>query len=611
MRRVLPESVLQEVGRLDPQAIAQVRQEAWPDVRDADELHDVLQTLVALPEPEMAADGRPPWRPYFDQLAASGRAGLAEVGTGASGTQRFWVAAEQVRTFEVLQPESRWLRQSAELNLPGASSRSDAVFAVVNGWMQHLGPTTAAQVAELLALTPPEIEQALLRLEASGTVLRGRFTESPQAGSGSGSAGLQAGASGKPGFGSLGWETCAALPNVLEWCERRLLARIHRLTIGRLRKEIEPATPAEFMRWLLRWQHLAPGTQVRGERGLLEVLQQLQGFEIPANAWERQVLARRVADYDPKSLDQLCLGGAVGWGRLSPHPAMVQSSSTPALSQTEAKESPVRAARRVIPTSVAPITFFVREDADWMLTSEPAAPEPHGLSSGASRVYQFLQQRGASFFPDVVRESSLLKSEVETALWELVAAGLVTADGFDNLRALIDPKRRAGQGHARTARPRHSIGRWSLLRSPFTATSAASEIRARAVESTCRMLLRRYGVLFRELLTREAVTPRWRELLLALRRMEDRGEIRGGRFVSGFLGEQFALPVAVESLRAGRKRQATGEVVVASAADPLNLVGIVVSGERTSAVSGKYVAFRDGVAVEPPAHEAVPVTAMG
>jgi len=187
----------------------------------------------------------------------------------------------------------------------------------------------------------------------------------------------------------------------------------------------------------------------------------------------------------------------------------------------------------------------------------------------------------------------------------------VTADGFDNLRSLIDPKRRAGQGHARAARPRHSLGRWSLLRSPFAATSKPSEVKARAVESTCWMLLRRYGVVFRELLAREAVAPTWRELQWALRRVEDRGEIRGGRFVSGFLGEQFALPVAVESLRAERKRQPAGELVTISAADPLNLVGIVVPGERIAAISGKYVSYRDGIAVEPPAHMALPMSALG
>jgi ATP-dependent Lhr-like helicase len=247
----------------------------------------------------------------------------------------------------------------------------------------------------------------------------------------------------------------------------------------------------------------------------------------------------------------------------------------------------------VIPTSVAPITFFVREEADWMTPHHPATeqPEARGLSEGARRVLEFLRHRGASFFADIVRGTDKLKAEIETALWELVAAGVVTADGFDNLRALIDPKRRAGQGSGRTSRPRHSAGRWALL-------YADQEVeRTRAVEATCWMLLKRYGIVFRDLLARETNLPKWRELQVAFRRLEDRGEIRGGRFVDGFLGEQFALPVAVESLRATRKIQPSGEMITLSAADPLNLVGIMIPGERVPAISGRTVTYRDGVAV--------------
>jgi ATP-dependent Lhr-like helicase len=596
MRRVLPESVLQEVGRLDAEAIAQVRQEAWPDIRDADELHDLLQTLVALPEAHVAGgptpaaydvtpSSTPGWQTYFDRLAAAGRAGVAELPATTAGSIRFWVAAEHADTFDLLYPEARWLQKPAPVPPAGGPERnpklshSDAVFAMVSGWMAHSGPVTAAPLAEKLALPVSQVEQALLRMEANGAILRGRFANGGSA---------------------------------TEWCERRLLARIHRLTIGRLRKEIEPVTPAGFMRWLLRWQHLAPGTQTAGERGTLEVLEQLQGFEIPANAWESQVLARRVADYDPKILDQLCLTGAVGWGRLSPHPATLITSGT-ATGNEDTVALPSRS-RRVIPTSVAPITFFIREHAEWM-PAAPAATAPQILSAASRQVFDFLRQRGASFFADIVRGTSRLKAEVETALWELVAAGLVTADGFDNLRALIDPKRRAGQGHGRATRPRHSVGRWSLLYpaapdgiaalpSPH---GAALEVRAHAAESIGRVLLQRYGVIFRELLPRETMAPRWRDLLLACRRLEDRGEIRGGRFVSGFLGEQFALPVALESLRADRKRPPDGETIIVSAADPMNLVGVVVPGERPPAISGKYVAFRDGIAVEPAEHRALPV----
>jgi ATP-dependent Lhr-like helicase len=393
-------------------------------------------------------------------------------------------------------------------------------------------------------------------MEASGAVLRGKFTD----------AASRAG---------------APAPHEHEWCDRRLLARIHRLTVATLRKQIEPVTPAQFMRWLLRWQHVASGSQVQGERSTLEVLKQLQGFEIPANAWERQVLARRVADYDPKWLDQLCLTGAVGWGRLSPHPATLESSNG----------NGTKTQRRVIPTSVAPITFFVREDADWM-TPHDSIAGAQGLSDAARQVLEYLRQRGASFFADIVRATGKLKAEIETGLWELVAGGVVTADGFDNLRSLIDPKRRAGQGSGRMTRPRHSTGRWAILH-----TDSAVE-RDRVVEATCWMMLKRYGVVFRDLLLREANLPKWRELQIAFRRLEARGEIRGGRFVDGFIGEQFALPVAVESLRATRKMTPSGEVVTISAADPLNLVGVIVPGERVPAISGRTVSYRDGVALE-------------
>ena len=602
MRRVLPESVLEEVGGLDEGAIAQVREEAWPDVRDADELHDVLHTLVALPE-EIAAgeerrallDGtdecvRPQaglegWRDYFQRLIDEGRAGIASF----EGRQ-YWVAAERARSFAVLFPAAVFEQTLADVET-AQISRDDALLTLVTGWMSHLGPATAAQLGEIAGLPASDIEKALLRMEASGTVLRGSF-------SGAAARASRPRPHGEP---------------EIEWCERRLLARIHRLTVGMLRKQIEPVTAAAFMRWLLRWQHVAPGAQVVGERGTLEVVQQLQGFEIPANAWERQVLARRIADYDPQWLDQLCLTGAVGWGRLSPHPATVDTGgSTNGNGSAEGAEP---RQRRVIPTSVAPITLFVREEADWMaLTRNPhfrqktpetahssreadhALPDAgRGLSHGARLVLEFLRQRGASFFADIVRGTGKLKAEIETGLWELVAAGLVTADGFDNLRALIDPKRRAGQGSGRSTRPRHSSGRWALLHADVAAE------RPRAVEAACWMLLRRYGIVVRDLLARESNLPPWRELLMAFRRLEDRGEIRGGRFVDGFLGEQFALPVAVESLRAMRGLPLSGETMTLSAADPLNLIGILVPGDRVPAISGKTVSYRDGAAMFDPA----------
>ena len=557
MRRVLPDAVLGEIGRLDPAAIEEVCADAWPDVRDAEELHDVLLTLIAIPAgPTTTAQGSNrivaklqesllAWNNFFGQLTQDHRATRARV-----GSEMYWVAAERMRVFTQIFPAAEF-----ESPLPDFESsvalREDALLSLVIGWIAHSGPVIENQLATLLALPNSDVEKSLLRLESSGVVLRGKFTN-PAA-------------------------------SETEWCERRLLARIHRLTLGRLRKQIQSVTGAQFMNWLLHWQHVAPGTQLLGERGTLEAIRQLQGFEAPANSWERQILQRRVADYDPAILDQLCLTGVVGWGRLSPHPATLESVAD--------------RKRRVIPTSVAPITFFVREDSEWMISRrETGEAEMTGLSADAAAVLQFLRQRGASFFADIVRGSGKLKSEAEAALWELVAAGLLTADGFDNLRALIDPKRRSGQGTGRAARPRHSSGRWSLLFSGETVDHT------RALEATCWMLLRRYGIVFRELLTREPILPKWRELLIAFRRLEDRGEIRGGRFVSGFLGEQFALSMAVESLRAMRNQQPSGELITVSAADSLNLVGIVVPGERVPVNSGRMVAFRDGVAAEPDEH---------
>jgi ATP-dependent Lhr-like helicase len=552
MRRMLPEAVLSEIGRLDLAAIAEVREEAWPDVRDADELHDVLQELVALPEYSDAAGAvaKPiaAWADHFATLAAAGRAIHTH-----SDERRYWLAAEKAKSFAAIFPYASFNSQPPEIEAQ-QPSRDDALFACITGWLAHLGPVTTSGLADFLGVTAADVERTMLSIEAAGSVLRGQFTDS-----------------------STG-ET--------EWCDRRLLARIHRLTLGMLRKQIQPVNAAQFMRWLLRWQHVTPETRLLGERGTLEALQQLQGFEAPANAWEQQILARRVANYDPNVLDRLCLTGAVGWGRLSPHPATLGEHNG--------------AIRRVVPSSVAPLTFFIREDADWMISRHAAdgaagtnTTESVALSHAAREVLAHLRRRGASFFTDLVRGTGKIKAELETALWELVTAGMITADGFDNIRALIDPKRRAGHGKGHNARPRHSAGRWSLL------YAGEALDRTRVLESICWTLLKRYGVVFREMVVRETMAPRWRELLIALRRLEDQGEIRGGRFVSGFLGEQFALPVAVESLRASARQHGCGEAVIISAADPLNLVGILIPGDRVSASSGKTITLADGVATDP------------
>ncbi len=549
MRRVLPEAVLQEVGRLDQTAIARVREEARPDVRDSDELHDVLQTLVAVPEQIGDVewqDAITSWAPFLHELMEGWRVVRAE-----ANERRYCVASERAKDFALIFPEAKFEVTPPELP-SNTASREDALLAMVTGWMMHCGPVTSGALAYWLGLSAAEAEQALLRMEASGSVLRGNFTGQAQGNE----------------------------PGTVEWCDRRLLARIHHLTVATLRKQVEPVTAAQYMRWLLRWQHVTPQSQLAGERGLLEALRQLQGFEIPANAWEKHILAARVNKYDPGALDQLCLTGAVGWGRLSPHPATLEDSGA--------------GRRRVVPTSVAPITFFVRDDSDWMQPRLSGEEQDFDrvLSESARSVLEFLRRRGASFFADIVRGTERLKAEIETALWELVAAGMVTADGFENLRSLINPRRRNATGTPKLTRPRHTGGRWSLLY-PGEGTD-----RTKVVAATCWMLLRRYGVVFRETLARESNLPKWRELLIAFRRLEDRGEVRGGRFVNGFLGEQFALPEAVESLRAMRNLPASGEVVTISAADPLNLVGFIVPGERVAAISGKYVSFRDGIGIE-------------
>jgi ATP-dependent Lhr-like helicase len=377
------------------------------------------------------------------------------------------------------------------------------------------------------------------------------------------------------------------------------------LTIGRLRKEVEPVTAAEFMRFLFQWQHVSPGSRLHGEAGLLDIIAQLAGFEAAASAWEPHLLRTRLAKYEPEWLDRLCLSGAVSWGRLSPHPRLGHVGNLER--------------RRIISTSVAPISIFPREESEWLrdVFQDSAAsngPDPFAqLSSVAQDLRRTLHERGASFFADLVRMTNHLPTEVEEGLWELAAVGLVTADGFDNLRALMDPHRRRAEGRERSRRPRNSAGRWALLRQaaghqrsainsePATlATSRLTPCGSRSIELVARQLLRRYGVVFRDLLGREALALSWRDLLVQYRRMELQGEIRGGRFVSGFTGEQFALPEAVESLRAVRKRNESGAAshdIKLSASDPLNLAGVILPGPRVPAVPSNFVVFRDGAVV--------------
>jgi ATP-dependent helicase Lhr and Lhr-like helicase len=487
LRRTLRDDV-DGAGVLDPAAIAQVAAESWPVVRDADELHDALASLIVMRP--LAA-----WSGWFDELVADRRAAIV---------RGFWTCAERLELARAAYGEA-------------GQSRDEAVAEILRGRLECSGPVCVASLAEHLQIETGAIEAAMLRLESQGQALRGHFSGSESA---------------------------------QEWCNRRVLARIHRLTIGRLRREIEPVTAAAYVTFLHRWQHVAPASRLHGIDGTLQIVRQLEGYEIPAFAWEAHILPARVAGYRPELLDRLCYAGDIMWGRLSPHPALEPAAS--------AERTHVR------PTRLAPISLFLRANAEELIVRRES--ERGALSHAASDILDQLEILRAPFFAEIARATKRLPSEVEEALWQLVAAGLVTADGFDALRSLSDAKRRLGEKGLR-ARPRSSSGRWTLMQ-------AATERIDR--EAFARRLLARWGVVFRDVIARESLAPPWRELLVALRRMEARGEIRGGRFVAGFVGEQFALPEAVDALRAARRSGADGEPVPLGPYDPLNLAGIVL-----------------------------------
>jgi ATP-dependent Lhr-like helicase len=583
LRRTDPD-LARGAGALDPAAIAQVREEAWPDVRDADELHDALLTLGILPAAAAAS-----WTSLAEALIGDGRATRVSwavpapegAGAAASPQERSegtihhegCVVAERLRLVRAALPGARF---HPEIPAPPPSrgeseapDRAEAIRAITQGWMEHIGPTTAASLAARLGLPEREVQAGLLALESQGAVLRGRFS-------------------------------CGAPEGVIEWCDRRLLARIHRLTIGRLRREIEPVSAADFIRFLLRWQHVHPGTHLHGREGLLQVIGQLQGLELPAPSWERTVLPARIAHYNPADLEALCLSGEVAWARLRLQPASADIGA-----ELVSPAGP-RARRRGAPTRSAPLTFVLREDLLSFLEAGPADPAAvEGLSPAARDVAGHLARRGASFLPDIARATGRLPAQAEGALWELVARGLVTGDGIAGLRALLKPEEKRRLPHRRSPMFRGRVlrerliplGRWGLLH-PVGAGDAPRPLREAVEEAMARQVLRRYGVVFRELLTRDGRAPAWRLLLGIYRRLEARGEIRGGRFVAGFVGEQFALPEAVETLRAVRRKQDETETVIVSAADPLNLVGILTPGARLSPSSGQVIAYRAGIPVE-------------
>ncbi len=528
LRQAVPE-LAGGLGALDPEAIAEVGRQAWPVVRDGDELHDVLLSLGVVPRAVLEASG---WAAWAEQLVEARRATWAGV---------LLVAAERVAAVRLALPGVVFAPpvQESLVGRRTPESEEEALRAIVGGWLECLGPTTVAELAERAGLAASRVAIGLAQLERSGSALRGRY---------------------RPGAHDE------------EWCDRALLARIHRLTLGRLRKAVEPVSAADLMRFYFRWQHAQAGTRLHGRNGLLAVLGQLQGLELPARAWEAQVLPARVSAYQPDDLEELCLGGVVAWGRLRAGP-------------------PPDEARLRAPGRAVPLAFVLREDLPWLL--DPAGERP-ALPDEAEAVHDFLARRGASFTADIARVTRLAPAAVEGALWTLVAHGLVTGDGVAGLRLLIDPSDDPrGRLHVLGSRRRLvPAGRWALLRA-----LAADEAGADA-ERYARLWLGRWGVVLRELLARETCMPPWRELLPVLRRLEARGEVRGGRFVAGMVGEQFALPEAVEALRAVRRRPGVTETVVVAAADPLNLVGIVVPGARVPPAAREVIAYRDGEAVD-------------
>jgi ATP-dependent Lhr-like helicase len=541
LRRGLPADIADDVGRLDPEAIAVVVEEARPDLRNADELHDLLLDVGALPAREGEASG---WTGWLDELIAARRAACLR-----AGARSFWVAAERRSLALAIWPEGRLEPDVVEPPARRAAAWSDregAMVELVRSRLMLVGPITAAALGQPFDLAASEIDAALARVEADGGVLRGRF--SPD-----------------------------AAPEAIEWCDRRLLARIHRRTLDRLRREIEPVSAADLMRFLFAWQHVRPGLQLHGRDGLARVIEQLEGFEVAAAGWEREVLPARVARYEPGWLDELCLSGEVAWGRLRRH------------------ESARHAGRRL--SGVVPITLLHRQNLAWLLEPREGVDET-GLSAPARDVLAHLRAARASFTDEIAARVRRLRIEVEEALCELVSAGLVTGDGFAGLRSLLHSEKRRRQRPGRTRmtlRAPIGTGRWALLEAP--PPPAPDDL----LEARARQYVRRYGIVFRDLLLREPEAPGWRELLKVYRRLEMRGELRGGRIVGGFVGEQFAAPEALEALRAVRREapqpqgQPQSQIVRLSACDPLNLTGIITPGARVPAVLGHWVSYRNGV----------------
>jgi len=528
-RRWLDPAEAAEFGRLDEEAIARVRDEARPSFGNADELHDALMLIGAMPPPGAGRD-------LFDSLVRERRAVVLE---------ELWVAVERLPMVQTVYPQSG---AEPPLTAPAEFAarvwdRDEALTELVRGQLQTTGPITVPVLGATLKLAAADLEPALLALEAEGFAMRGQFS---------------------PG------------QNDVEWCERRLLARIHRHTIERLRAEIEPVSAAHFIRFLLRWHGVTADPKPEGPQALHAVIDQLEGFEAAAGSWEADLLPVRLDHYSPEWIDALCLSGKITWARLTP------------------PKTPAGKDRAAAPVRATPIALLTRHAQNlWRKLAEPAA-DTRRLSPRAQSVRDFLNDHGASFFDDIVHGTGLLKAQTEEALAELVASGLVNADSFTGLRALLVPaeKLRRLRRRRATGFGIEEAGRWTLIRSPSRETDPVE------IETVARALLKRYGVVCKRLLEREPdFLPSWYDLLRVYRRLEARGEIRGGRFVAGLTGEQYALPEAVASLRALRREKPDGRLVSLSAADPLNLVGIVTPGTRVPSLVSNRILYRDGVPI--------------
>ena len=547
-RRWLDPESAADIGRLDPEAITRVKEEAWPQAETADELHDALGWLGLLTRAEI--NQQPAWVSLAAQLARDKRVAWLTP-HGNPEHSGFVIAAERLPEFRAVHAEAHIeppLKVPAEYARTWA--REAALVEIVRGRLEGLGPVTAQELAASIAVETGDVDRALLALEGEGFVMRGSFT---------------------PGAGS-------------EWCERRLLARITRHTVKRLRQEIEPVSAADFMRFLLDWQHV--GERMEGPDAVAAVVSQLEGFEAAAGSWETELIPARVAGYEPHWLDDLCRAGRVVWTRLEAPKVDAARAQGP---------SPVRG---------TPITLLTRRNLGvWTALAKSAEPQSVRISTRAQAVADYLAQHGASFFDDLVEGLDQPRTFIEDALRELTAAGLINSDGFSGLRALLLPAdRRKPVGGGRRRRTAvfgvEDAGRWALIRRKSAASAKSVTLEREATEQIARTLLKRYGVIFWRMLAREADwLPPWRELLMACRRLETRGEIRGGRFVAGFSGEQFALPEAVGVLRGVRSAEKSGLMVSVSAADPLNLAGFVLPGARVAAIYSNRVLYRDGVAV--------------